>query len=66
MTSADGPGAGRLVPLVLFEDALWWNVQRFLRLHGYVSTPLRGADGVVYVHKPASPDQPPPTTQGPP
>lgn len=48
--------------LVLIEGALWWNFERFCRLHGYVlkvgSVAVSGeATGteITYVHRPGAP-----------
>jgi len=38
-------------PMVMLDKSLWWNFERFCRLHGYVMTPVTGTD-TVYVHKP--------------
>jgi len=39
--------------LVMIEQALWWNFERWCRIHGYVQTPITGTE-ITYVHKPGA------------
>lgn len=35
----------------MIEPALWWNFERWCRIHGYVQTPITGTE-ITFVHKP--------------
>lgn len=38
----------------MIEPALWWNFERWCRIHGYVQTPITGTE-ITFVHKPGTP-----------
>lgn len=37
----------------MIEPALWWNFERWCRIHGYVQTPITGTE-ITFVHKPGT------------